>query len=67
MRQSILLILILLGCLTTVFAPRPAQAATNNLGATVYDQNNQGTSAGASFSGNVIQTPNFTTIDFTNY
>ena len=54
MRQSILLILILLGCLTTVFAPRPAQAATNNLGATVYDQNNQGTSAGASFFGNVI-------------
>ena len=67
MRQSILLILTLLGCLTTVFAPRPAQAATNNLGATFYDQNNQGTSAGASFSGNVIQTPNFTTIDFTNY
>ena len=66
MRQSILLILTLLGCLTTVFAPHPAQAATNNLGATVYDQHNQGTSAGASFSGNVIQTPNFTTIDFTN-
>ena len=66
MRQSILLILTLLGCLITVFAPIPAQAATNNLGATVYDQNNQGTSAGASFSGNVIQTPNFTTIDFTN-
>ena len=51
--------------LLIVFTPLSAQAA-NYLAGTAYNQNNTGTSAGGSFSGSVLQTYNFTTIDLTN-
>ena len=51
--------------LLILFTPLLAQAA-NYLVGNAYNQNNTGTSVGGSFSGSVLQTYNFTTIDLTN-
>ena len=63
--NSILHILTAFISLLIVFTPLLAQAA-NYLEGTAYNQNNKGTSAGGSFSGSILQTYNFTTIDLTN-
>ena len=63
--KSIFHILTAFCSLLIVFTPLSAQAA-NYLAGTAYNQNNTGTSAGGSFSGSVLQTYNFTTIDLTN-
>ena len=63
--KSILHILTAFCSLLILFTPPLAQAA-NYLVGNAYNQNNTGTAAGGSFSGSVIQTYNFTTIDLTN-
>ena len=63
--KSILHILAAFCSLLILFTPLLAQAA-NYLVGNAYNQNNTGTSAGGSFSGSVLQTYNFTTIDLTN-
>ena len=63
--KSILHILIAFCSLLIVFTPLLAQAA-NYLEGTAYNQNTTGTSAGGSFSGSVLQTYNFTTINLTD-
>ena len=65
LRKSMPPILTLICSLFIFFVPISAQAANYLLG-TAYNQNNIGTSAGASFSGTVLQTYNFTTIDETD-
>ena len=63
--QVILPILPLIFSLLIIFLPLSAQA-TDNLLVTYYDQRNNDKSAGAAFSGNVIQTENLATINFTD-
>ena len=65
MLQVILPILPLIFSLLIIFLPLSAQA-TDNLLVTYYDQKNNDKSAGAAFSGNVIQTQNLATINFTD-
>ena len=65
MLQIILPILPLIFSLLIIFLPLSAQA-TDNLLVTYYDQRNNDKSAGAAFSGNVIQTENLATINFTD-
>ena len=63
--KSILHILTAFCSLLILFTPLLAQAA-NYLVGNAYNQNNTGTSVGGSFSGSVLQTYNFTTIDLTD-
>ena len=65
MLQIISPILPLIFNLLIIFLPLSAQA-TDNLLVTYYDQRNNDKSAGAAFSGNVIQTENLATINFTD-
>ena len=63
--QIILPMLPLICSLFILFAPLSAQA-TDDLLVTAYDEHNKSASAGGAFSGNVIQTQNLATINFTN-
>ena len=65
MPQIILPILPLICSFLIIVLPLSVQA-TDNLLVTYYDERNNDKSAGAAFSGNVVQTENLATIDFTD-